>query len=71
VEVKMPIYEYICMKCNEKFSVLQNIHSSEGNTKCPKCASREVKKAISAFSCASGSGSGDFAIPAPGISAGG
>jgi putative FmdB family regulatory protein len=53
----MPIYEYMCLKCNEKFSVLQSIHSSEKDTECPKCSSRDVKKALSSFSCVSASGS--------------
>jgi len=48
----MPIYEYICLKCNERFSVLQGIHS-KNDTKCPECSSEDVKKAISIFSCVS------------------
>lgn len=51
----MPIYEYICLKCNEKFSLLQSIHAKEKDAECPKCASNEVKKVISAFSCSLGS----------------
>lgn len=53
----MPIYEYICMKCNEKFSVLRSIHSSGKDTECSMCGSRDVKKALSSFSCVSASGS--------------
>jgi putative FmdB family regulatory protein len=68
----MPIYEYICLKCNEKFSVLQNIFSSHRDTKCPHCASHEVKKALSSFSCASGSGnSSSSSIPSTGFKGGG
>ena len=68
----MPIYEYICLKCNEKFSLLQSINASGLDTKCPRCASNEVKKVISAFCCSSGSG-GDVASPVPsqGFSGGG
>lgn len=51
----MPIYEYICLKCNEKFSILQSLYPSDNRTECPKCASGDVKKMMSAFSCASGS----------------
>ena len=54
----MPIYEYICLKCNEKFSILQSLYPSNNRTECPKCSSDEVKKVMSAFSCASGSESG-------------
>ncbi len=53
----MPVYEYTCMKCNERFSVLQSILSSENDTECPGCASKKVKKTIFAFSRTLGSGS--------------
>lgn len=46
----MPIYEYICQDCEEKFSLLQSIHVSEKDTVCPKCSSHNVKKLFSAFS---------------------
>jgi putative FmdB family regulatory protein len=46
----MPIYEYICQECDEKFSLLQSVHVSEKETSCPKCASKKVKKLLSTFS---------------------
>lgn len=46
----MPLYEYVCKKCEESFAVLQSLNSSENNTKCPKCGSGNVKKKISSFS---------------------
>lgn len=52
----MPIYEYVCQKCNNRFSMLQSLHPEEKDTECPKCSSRDVKKAVSSFSCSSGSG---------------
>jgi len=68
----MPIYEYICLMCNEKFSLLQTVHASEHETKCPKCATNKVKKVISAFCCSSASG-GDISssVPSRGFSGGG
>lgn len=66
----MPIYEYICLKCNENFSLLQSLSPAEKNTECPRCSSKEVKKVISSFSCASGSGSSS-SMPAPGFGGGG
>ncbi|MFN3396471.1 MAG: FmdB family zinc ribbon protein [Thermodesulfovibrionales bacterium] len=47
----MPIYEYTCNKCNKSFSLLQKVGSSEKDTVCPNCGSKEVKKKISSFSC--------------------
>jgi len=68
----MPIYEYVCLKCNEKFSLLQNIHASGHDTCCPKCSSKEIKKVISAFCCSPGSGGGESSTyPSGGFSGGG
>ncbi len=62
----MPIYEYICKSCGERFSLLQKVSSTEKDAACPKCSSNEVKKLISSFCCSS-SGSG---ISSPGPSHG-
>ena len=68
----MPIYEYICLKCNEKFSLLQSINASEHDTNCPRCSSNEVRKIISSFCCSSGSGGdGTSTMPSGGFSGGG
>ena len=53
----MPIYEYICNACSEKFSLLQTMRESEHGAGCPKCSSKNTKKIISAF-CCSGTNSG-------------
>ena len=67
----MPIYEYICMKCNNKFSLLQSLYPESNDTECPKCDSKEVKKVVSAFSCASGSDSDLEAAQASSFGGGG
>ncbi len=65
----MPIYEYICKSCGEKFSLLQSVKATEKETACPKCASGEVKKVMSAF-CCSNAGTGFSSSPS-GLSGGG
>ncbi len=71
-EAGMPIYEYICLKCNERFSLLQTMRNAEKDTICPKCSSKDVKKIISSFCCSSGSGEGvPSAMPSHGFSGGG
>ncbi len=50
----MPIYEYICLDCDEKFALLQSFYPPEDDISCPKCSSIQVKKVISSFSCNSG-----------------
>ncbi|MEW6599928.1 MAG: zinc ribbon domain-containing protein [Nitrospirota bacterium] len=67
----MPVYEYVCLKCSEKFALLQSLCPAEKNTECPKCHSKDVKKVFSSFSCASGSGSLSSSMPAPSFGGGG
>ena len=67
----MPIYEYVCMKCDEKFALLQSLYPPEQNTECPKCSSTDVKKMLSSFSCASSESSGAASGPPPRFSGGG
>ncbi|MDR1784321.1 MAG: hypothetical protein LBQ99_01080 [Endomicrobium sp.] len=43
----MPLFEFICKKCNEKFEVL--VFNKE-KIICPKCKNNEVTKQFSSFS---------------------
>jgi len=45
----MPIFEYVCKSCGEKFEKLILSASRERSLTCPVCGSREVKKAFSTF----------------------
>lgn len=64
----MPIYEYICSQCSERFSLLQSIHDQD-ETRCPRCKSRQVTKIVSPFCCSS---SGEnVSSPSPSYGAGG
>jgi putative FmdB family regulatory protein len=46
----MPIYEYRCSECGEKFEKLVRLSTSTTEIECSKCGSRKVDKLISAFS---------------------
>ncbi len=59
----MPIYEYICIKCNTLFSALQKIGASEKDICCPSCGSNEVKKKLSSFCCSPGGGASSLSHP--------
>jgi putative FmdB family regulatory protein len=50
----MPIYEYECRTCKERFEVMQKM--SEGNEElcCPKCDADKPERVLSAFCSASG-----------------
>ena len=42
----MPIYEFVCMKCESHFEELVRVDESAD---CPDCGSPNVRKQISAF----------------------
>ncbi|HEY77515.1 MAG TPA: zinc ribbon domain-containing protein [Dehalococcoidia bacterium] len=58
----MPIYEYKCRNCNEKFEVRRNLQDEEKEVKCPRCESRDTQRVFSLFSSGS---SGNLCPPAP------
>ena len=45
----MPVYEYICDECGEKFEVLVRSSTQKAVFTCPQCGSEKVHKAISLF----------------------
>ncbi|MEO0072657.1 MAG: zinc ribbon domain-containing protein [candidate division WOR-3 bacterium] len=45
----MPIYEYECSDCKEHFEELVLSQDASRKIRCPKCASRRVKRLFSAF----------------------
>lgn len=49
----MPIFEYVCNACGQKFEKLEKGSAGEEKN-CPACGSVDVKKALSIFA-ASGS----------------
>lgn len=47
----MPIFEYVCEKCSNRFEKLHQSGGTEASL-CPKCGAPEVKKQLSSFSSA-------------------
>lgn len=45
----MPIYEYRCRQCAEKFETFVRNSAAAAEVECPKCHSSEVKKVFSVF----------------------
>jgi putative FmdB family regulatory protein len=46
----MPLYEYICRNCHEKFSAVLTIKEHDTKTlQCPKCKSTDLQKIIGPF----------------------
>jgi putative FmdB family regulatory protein len=49
----MPIYEYECRICKERFEALQKMNEDNSNLRCPKCQADQPKKVLSLFRCGS------------------
>jgi putative FmdB family regulatory protein len=45
----MPIYEYECSKCKERFEVLQRISEDNSGLRCPKCRADKPRRLLSGF----------------------
>ena len=45
----MPIYEYQCTQCGQKFEVRQAIGEGSSGLSCPKCHAGEPKRLFSSF----------------------
>ncbi len=45
----MPIYEYECRKCEERFEVLQKANETNELICCPKCGTDKPGRLLSAF----------------------
>ena len=45
----MPIYEYKCQQCDEKFEAYKPISASDETVECPKCGAKNPKRQISVF----------------------
>ena len=52
----MPIYEFDCRPCKERFELLIGI-SRVGEAKCPKCGSGRVRRVMSMFAARTSGGS--------------
>lgn len=51
----MPVYEYKCRSCGEKFEVLRSL-KEESEVRCPKCGAADAQKVFSYFSSAPSAG---------------
>ena len=52
----MPIYEYECKSCGERFEARRNISDSDTELKCPRCGKKQPRRVFSTFSCAASLG---------------
>ena len=55
----MPIYEYVCKKCEAAFELLIRGDSDRKSAQCPECSSKRIEKQFSVFGMSGGSSHGD------------
>ncbi len=58
----MPIYEYECIKCGEKFDMFGRLNDDkkvDAEITCPKCGSNLVERVFSTFGLSSASCAGE------------
>jgi putative FmdB family regulatory protein len=53
----MPIYEYECRNCGDKFELLRSISASDREIKCPRCGADNPRRVLSTFSTGGSGGS--------------
>ena len=53
----MPIYEYVCQDCGEKYEKFVRSSTAEVKLVCPTCGSERGEKAFSVFGAIGGSAS--------------
>ncbi|MCF7888301.1 MAG: zinc ribbon domain-containing protein [Candidatus Omnitrophica bacterium] len=54
----MPIYNYLCKDCGEKFELLLGVTADKPKIVCKKCGSKNIKKEFSSFSMPNSSDGG-------------
>lgn len=50
----MPLYEYCCQECHNRFSTLRSMAMADAPIACPACGSERTRRALSRFSAISG-----------------
>ncbi len=46
----MPVYDYICKKCQKSFELVLTLGEHDrNNIKCPKCGSKNVEQVFAEF----------------------
>lgn len=57
----MPLYEYRCRECGNRFEVLQRLGQGAEGLTCPKCGAQQLEKQYSTFASAGGTAQGGSA----------
>lgn len=60
----MPLYEYRCTGCGERFEVLQRMGQGADSLACPRCGAARPERQLSTFAAAGGGAGGNGASQA-------
>jgi putative FmdB family regulatory protein len=60
----MPIYEYRCKECGEKFEAFRSIHDKDNSVECPRCGRKGPRRIPSSvFSSIPSGNHGNLRLP--------
>ena len=59
----MPIYEYQCLMCGEKFEVFRGINDDDGKVECPVCGEKKPRRIVSRVGGKDGNDKGNLSFP--------
>ena len=54
----MPIYEYKCKNCEQRFELLRSFREGHAPAACPSCGSEQTSRQLSVFAAPTGGESG-------------
>ena len=66
----MPIYEYQCTHCGQKFEIRQAIGEDGSNLSCPECHAGKPRRLLSSFFSRGSSGTEPSEVSCPTCSSG-
>jgi putative FmdB family regulatory protein len=52
----LPVYEYECQKCGERFELRRSMSDSDQDIKCPQCEAENPRRVFSTFATTSSGG---------------
>jgi len=52
----MPLYEYVCADCGERFDALRPMRDADAPIDCPRCGGQRTSRGISLFAAISSEG---------------
>lgn len=68
----MPLYDFTCKACGERFEVMSSSDQLDENAVCPACGARDVTRVFTSFTVGGHKGQfnpGNFVKPGKGIPA--